>query len=364
MIHLERGVLGRAGEIIRTSLDADRLYIVADSGLPKRWLDELSSQLPEAQVLTAEDGEANKSLDSYAKAIAWLAENRATRRSVVVALGGGALCDLVSFVAATYMRGIRYANIPTTLLSQVDSSIGGKAGLNLGGTKNLIGAFYPPSLVLIDPAALETLPENQFRSGLAEVVKVGMVGDSDLFELIEKFTQETALPRIANDGSSHTSARMTSLGNLYTSLGGIVEEIILRSLELKKKVIEADEFENASNNQLSRKLLNFGHTYGHAYESIMEGMLTHGECVAMGMVETTKGEEARARLTRVLLALGLPTRFDIFMSAGLDAELPARIVNIIRNDKKADGDLIDLVLVDEIGSGYIESTPIDALLKR
>ena len=235
-----------------------------------------------------------------------------SRKDTVIALGGGVVGDLAGFCASTYMRGIRFINIPTTSLAQIDSSIGGKTAIDMNGVKNCVGTFWQPSMVLIDPEVLSTLTPRLMSEGLAEAVKAGLIRDEKLFELFEQ-----------DDYMDH------------------IDEILYRSLIVKKDVVEHDERESGE-----RKLLNFGHTFGHAYESD-EGLGTylHGECVGMGMMTILKNEAIKARLARVLERLHLPL--------SCDAD-PHDVARLVLNDKKADHGTITIVQVDEIGKGHLE----------
>ena len=318
-VYIERGALRRAAELA----DAEgRVFIVTDSGIPAVWTDCLRQQFPAADVFVIPQGEGSKNLEVYKALVSDMLDCGISRKDTVVALGGGVAGDLAGFAAATYMRGLRFVNIPTTILSQVDSSIGGKTGVDLEDTKNIIGAFWQPSAVIIDPDVLSTLPERQTNAGLAEAVKAGIIRDPELFAIFES-----------------------------DSFRDRPEEIIYRSLKVKKDIVEADERESGE-----RKLLNFGHTFGHAYESYYGlGRYLHGECVAMGMMTVIDEPRLKERLRAVLEKLGLPTHCDAD---------PDRIMELMRSDKKADHGVIDLVMADEPGKGYIKSTDLEELRGR
>ena len=240
-----------------------------------------------------------------------------TRADCVVAVGGGVVGDLAGFVSASYMRGIDFYNIPTTLLSQVDSSIGGKTALNLGGVKNIVGAFYQPKGVLIDVDTLKTLPERQFKNGLCEVVKMAATCDEKLFEFIEN-----------SDFS-----------------GEDIEKIIVGALKIKKSVVESDEREAGL-----RRVLNFGHTLGHAIE--VNSDYYHGECVGIGMIPFS-ASGARDRIKALLTKIGLPTEYKDVNS----------LLKRMKMDKKAEGDEIFCVFVEKIGSFEIKKITFDELEK-
>ena len=321
-IHLGCGALKEAGAVIDELCKSKSVFIITDSGVPEKWVDALAEQLENPPVYTFEQGEASKNIDVYGDILAWLAEHKATRKSLVVALGGGVTGDMAGFAAATYMRGIEYINIPTTSLSQIDSSVGGKTAIDHGGIKNIVGAFHQPSAVIVDPEVLSTLSERERNNGLAEAVKAGLIGDGELFELFEQ-----------DDYMEH------------------IEEIIERALLVKKRIVEEDEHESNL-----RKILNFGHTFGHAYESYFGGRYLHGECVAMGMMSVTEDEEIRSRLAAVLERLGLPAAPEE------DADSEA-LANLIMNDKKSGAGSVDLVRVREIGTAVIEPTGMEEIRK-
>ena len=244
-----------------------------------------------------------------------------TRGDCVVAVGGGVVGDLSGFAASCYMRGVDFYNIPTTLLSQVDSSIGGKTAIDFGGVKNIVGAFYQPKKVIIDPEVLETLSRRQLMAGLAEAIKMAATNDAELFELIE------------------------NSADLTTDL----PQIIYRALMIKKSVVEQDPRETGL-----RKVLNFGHTIGHAVESFSAGKLLHGECVALGMIPMS-GDNAAARIKSVLEKYGLPSKI------GQSAE---ELMPFLKHDKKMASDGIAAVIVDEIGSFRLCRMSADEILSR
>ncbi len=316
-IVLERGLLSH----VRDYIPYKNVYILTDDGVPAVYKDLLHKAFPEAPLYEMKQGEPNKNIDTYQDILRDMLEKKVSRRDVLIALGGGVVGDMGGFVSATYMRGIPYINIATTLLSQVDSSIGGKTGLDFGGVKNSVGAFHQPSLILIDPDTLKTLPKRQLNNGLSEAVKMGITGDRELFEILEKEDYEDHL-----------------------------EEIIEHCLRYKKKIVTEDEKEEGI-----RKILNFGHTIGHAYEAYYEGEFLHGECVAAGMMTILEEGEVRDRLKKVLERLDLPVK--------LQAD-PQKLMELIQNDKKADHDRVTVVLADEIGEGRLEEWTMEKLNRR
>ena len=313
-ILLERGALARAGAFF----DLDRkVLIVTDDGVPARYARAVADAAADPVIEVLPRGEKTKNLDSFRRLLCKMAEKGFTRTDCVVAVGGGVMGDLAGFVAASYMRGVDFYNLPTTLLAQVDSSIGGKVAVDLMGYKNLVGAFYQPKAVLIDPDTLSTLDGRQFACGMAEAVKTALIRDEALFDLIER-------------GDAREN----------------IDRIIERSLLVKRAVVEADEKETGL-----RKILNFGHTIAHAVESDRGlGDLTHGECVAIGMVPMCS-PAVRARLLPVLEKLDLPA------ACGCD---PERLVETMRRDKKKQGDSITVVTVEKIGDCKLETMPFEA----
>ncbi len=221
-----------------------QIFILSDDAVPKCHQQTVQQQFPDSYLHIVKHGEGAKSFAVLEDCLTQMLRQNFSRKDLVIALGGGVIGDLAGFVAATYMRGIDFINIPTTTLSQIDSSIGGKVAINLDGIKNCVGAFYQPKMVLIDPLVLNTLPKRHFYNGLVEAVKAGLIQDEELFTLFERDELD-------------------------------IEQIIYRSLLVKKYVVEQDETE-----QGLRKILNFGHTIGHAYESYYQlHDYYHGECV-------------------------------------------------------------------------------------
>lgn len=314
-ITVERGALDRVGSLLK--LDR-KCLIVTGSVMPRVYAETVAAQCKEPTIVTVPSGETAKSFPVYQSLCQELLRLDFHRSDCVIAVGGGVVGDLAGFAAASFMRGIDFYNIPTTVLSQVDSSIGGKVAINLDGVKNIIGAFWQPKGVVIDPDVLNTLPERQISNGLAEAIKMAATSDAALFELLE--TQ----PIREN-----------------------IDAVITDSLRIKKHVVEQDETEHGL-----RKLLNFGHTIGHGIEST--GALLHGESVALGMLPMCS-EAVRARLIPVLQKAGLPTSAQFDCKAVWEAML---------HDKKFSGGAVDIVTVDAIGDGRIERVTPNALRER
>ena len=311
------GLLDRAGEHVRSAAGGDIAAVVTDdivAGLYlRRLLQTLSAAGYKTVIFTINNGEASKSVYTYIRLLDFLADNKLSRSDVVIALGGGVVGDLAGFAAATYMRGIPYVQIPTTLLAAVDSSVGGKTAINLDTGKNLAGAFYQPDLVICDYVLIEKLPPHIFLDGCAEVIKYGMIADDELFGIL--------------DG--------------YPLLD--LEEIITRCVTIKRDIVLEDEFETGK-----RMLLNFGHTVGHAVELLSDYTISHGKAVAIGMaVETLAavkigmcGEECYRRLAGLLQKYGIPNN----TSYG-----PYELSRAAFSDKKRRGGMITLIVPKRIG---------------
>lgn len=260
-IQIESGLLSRLGSACRSALSANRVLLVADETVDRLYGKETCEQLSSGGLAVTRavvpTGESSKSIDCLSHLFARAVEGGLDRKSAVIALGGGVVGDLAGFLAATYLRGIRLIQVPTTLLAMVDSAVGGKTGINLPHGKNLVGAFHQPVLVLCDPDVLESLPRRELTAGLAEVIKYGVIRDADLFAYLE----------------SHLDA-------ILKCDPGALEQIIARSCSIKAGVVSADEQEAGE-----RAILNFGHTVAHAIEKVAGyGSYLHGEAVGIGMV--------------------------------------------------------------------------------
>ena len=305
-ITVERGVLERIGELLR--LDR-RVLILTDSGVPTEYAQSVANACREAHVVTLAPGESNKCIEKYTEILKAMVDAGFDRGDCVVAVGGGVVGDLAGFVASTYMRGVDFYNVPTTLLSQIDSSIGGKVAVDFGGYKNIVGAFYQPKAVVIDPEVLSTLDDRQFACGMAEAVKMFATFDAEAFEYVEREGRDADIDRV-----------------------------IVRALEIKRNVVQQDEKEKGL-----RRVLNFGHTVGHAIESLSENdekPLLHGECVAVGMLCMSEGE-TRERIKKTVANFGLPTTWQ-----GKESE----VIAAMTHDKKESGDSIRVVKVDKLGT--------------
>ena len=314
-IFVGSGLLERANEYFNLNR---KVFIITDSGVPHSYANTIKDLCKEATVFTVPMGECSKSLATLEDVLLAMSGAELGRSDCVVAVGGGVVGDLGGFAASVYMRGVDFYNLPTTLLSQVDSSIGGKTAVNLGGIKNIVGAFKQPKAVLIDVDVLSTLPKRHMANGLSEAIKMAATCNAELFEKLEKSDKD----------------------DIYNN----IEEIVVEALKIKKSVVEEDEKESDL-----RRILNFGHTLGHGIESCEElGNLYHGECVALGMLPVTLGE-ARERLKALLKKVDLPTEY----SGDLDAAL-----GFVAHDKKCACGVVSVILCEKIGTCKIESMSI------
>ncbi len=314
-IVIERGALKKAGEYLNLKR---KVFIVTDGGVPEAYVKQVASCCDKAVTVTVNEGESSKSITVWENLLKRMLAEHFTRSDAVVAVGGGVVGDLAGFTASAFMRGIDFYNIPTTLLSQVDSSVGGKTAVNLGGVKNIVGAFYQPKKVLIDPDVLQTLNLRQLAAGMAESVKMAACFDKELFEQIET-------------------------GAAYEDL----DTIIQKSIAIKADVVIKDEKEKGL-----RRVLNFGHTIGHGIEA--QGGLYHGECVALGMLPMCSATVKR-RLEAVYRKYGLPLSTDVKADS---------IIAAMEHDKKLEGDTLNAVYVDTIGSFEMKQISIEAFKKQ
>lgn len=320
-IILKRGALGNLKHLI--NLDR-KVFIVTDSGVPAQYAETIKAQCREGVIHTIPQGEGSKCLKVYEQLLCAMLEHGLGRKDAVVAVGGGVVGDLAGFVAATYMRGVDFINCPTTTLSQIDSSIGGKVAVDLGAAKNIVGAFWQPKLVVVDPDTLATLPRRHYINGLAESVKMSLTCDAELFQLFET-------------------------GDVDAE----IETIIRRSLLIKKRVVEQDETE-----QGLRAILNFGHTLGHGIEAVKgitgrrKNGLYHGECVALGMLPMIESRSLQKRVRAVYRTLGLPTRASYNKK---------KVLGYMLHDKKAGSGLITLVKVPGPGCWRLDKVPVEQL---
>lgn len=313
---------GGAIDRIETYLNLDRrVLVVSDDGVPSEYAQKVLSKCKEGLLCVLKQGEESKNFDNFKALLSLMLDNSFSRHDCVVAVGGGVAGDLAGFVASCYMRGVDFYNIPTTLLSQVDSSIGGKTAIDFEGVKNVVGTFYQPKKVVVDVNVLCTLDDRQLCAGLAESIKMACTSDKDLFEFIESCSDVRE--------------------NLQT--------IVQKSVAIKKSVVEQDEKEGGL-----RKVLNFGHTIGHAIESASGGALLHGECVALGMLPMCEAS-VRNRLKKLFDKCGICTQY------AFDKE---ELKQYLVHDKKADGGNVCAVTVNEIGSFEFENLNVEQILER
>ena len=338
-IHVQMGLLDKTGFLLPA---ASRVVIVTDDNVGPLYAERVRYSIGkrggEPKTITMPAGEHHKTRETLALVHDRMFELELDRSSLVVALGGGVVGDLAGFAAATYMRGIRYAQIPTTLLASVDSSVGGKTGINHPLGKNMIGAFHQPSVVIIDPATLRTLPEREVRAGMAEVIKYGVIRDAELFAYLETYAAEVA--SIDEEAIQH---------------------VISRCCTIKAGVVAADEREGGL-----RAILNYGHTLGHALEAATAySRYRHGEAVAIGMNLAAKiahelgmiGGEVVERQAKLIAAFGLP----IDPPADVD---PEQVVALLKKDKKVRGGKVRFVLPTAIGSVELSDSVPDETIRK
>ena len=332
-IYIKSGLLPEIGRKMRASMGKARtVAVVTDDNVKALYLRPVMESLKQEGfcplAFSVPAGEASKSADVYFSLLNWLAENQLTRTDAIVALGGGVVGDLAGFAAATYLRGIPFAQVPTTLLAMVDSSVGGKVAIDLPAGKNLAGAFYQPSIVLCDPDVLATLQPDVFSDGCAEVIKYGMIRHDTL---LEKLTSVSAQQDLA--------------------------EIITVCIGIKRDIVQEDVFDVGE-----RQLLNFGHTIGHAIEKLSRFEVSHGRAVAIGMSVITRAAvrknlcppECQTALERSLKLFDLPNRSDFTPKALYEAAL---------NDKKRSGGNITEVVPRAIGECVLRKMPVGELLE-
>lgn len=322
-IYIENGLLSKVGELTKTVLKGKKIALISDTNVYPLYGENIKTQLENEgyKVFTYifKAGEASKNTRELIKIVEFMAENELTREDGAVALGGGVCGDMVGFAASVFLRGIKFVQIPTSLLAQVDSSVGGKTAVDLPQGKNLCGAFHQPSLVIIDPDVLKTLSHHFFSDGMGEVIKYGCIKSASLFEKLES-------------------------GDVKDNLTDIITECV----SIKRQVVENDEKEHGE-----RALLNFGHTCGHAIEKLWNfETVSHGEAVAIGMVMITRAGEnlgitekgTTDRLIKVL------EKNDLKIS---DTHTDKDIISAMNGDKKRTGTGIKFVMINKIGSSFI-----------
>lgn len=324
------GLLKNAGEYIKDFCKNNIAAVITDDIVDGLYYEDLERSLNEKGITAVKfvmkNGESSKNAENFIAILNFLAENRLTRSDLVIALGGGVVGDIAGFAAATYLRGIKFVQIPTTLLAMVDSSVGGKTAIDLDMGKNLAGAFYQPSLVLCDYDALNTLPEKIFADGCAEVIKYAVLKDRELFDYLTE-----------------------------TGVGFEREKVIAECVAIKRDIVGEDEFEKGT-----RQLLNLGHTLGHAIELCSEYSVSHGSAVAVGMAEIARrgavnglcSEECAKNVCRIIERFLLPVNTDINS---------AELYSAMLSDKKRSGEKIALVIPREIGRCEIRSFDVEKM---
>lgn len=316
-IYIENDLLNHLNSYL--DLSHKKVLIVSDDGVPFTYIQSVFYQCQEAYTFIFKQGEKQKNITTYQQIMDVLLDNHFSRFDIIIALGGGVVGDLSGFVASTYLRGISFYNIPTTLLSQVDSSIGGKTAIDYHGIKNMVGSFYPPKSVFIDPNVLKTLPTRQLHSGLVEAMKMGVTFNASLCDLI------------------------LNSKNLFND----INEIIYQSLLIKKDVVEKDEKESSI-----RKVLNFGHTIGHVLEAYSHGALLHGEAIGIGMLYFSS-KSVQEVIVKFLKKYNLPTSYLIKKN---------EIEYYLSHDKKSHLEFIDVIEVNQIGTYQIQRKSIDEII--
>jgi 3-dehydroquinate synthase len=298
-------------------LDQHQKYVIIhDDLIPEAYVNKVAFACDDPLIISFPAGEKSKTVDTHQYVVRQMLENLIKKDAVIIALGGGVTGDLAGYVASTYMRGIAYIQIPTTLLAQIDASVGGKVGVDFAETKNVIGSIYPPKKVLIDPLVLVTLPKRHFANGMVEMIKYGVIADRDFFDHLKN-----------NDVTAS------------------LEWAITRSVEIKKTFVEKDEDDNSE-----RQLLNFGHTYGHAIEAYYHyDKYLHGEAVAIGMLRVVKNEKIIKELKALLQKYDLPTE-DPVSSEDLN--------KFILKDKKNRADKLVYIDIETIGKAVRKTLTI------
>ncbi len=329
-VHIGSGFLDTVGEKIKDIKKPCRVVLVSDDTVFSLYGERVKKSLEKAEYKVCKfvfsHGEEAKSLENFGKIQEFCAENSITRTDLFIALGGGVTGDLTGFAASCYLRGVDFVQIPTTVLSMVDSSVGGKTAINLNAGKNLCGAFYQPIAVFADCETLKTLPDETFNEGCAEIIKYGMILDGEFLTFLQN-----------NDVRSN------------------IEYVIQRCVEIKRDVVDRDEFENGE-----RKLLNFGHTIGHAIEKCSNLKISHGNAVAIGMVIATKGafvlgltdKDYAELLLPILEKNGLPTNCDFTAD---------ELYKVSLTDKKRSSDMISLIIPEKYGLCKIQKITVEQL---
>ena len=337
-ILIKHGILKKVGKLVKKLLNGERVLIVTDEIVGKLYAGKIIKSLEKENIIVSicilKNGEANKNIEGISNIYSNLALNELSRKDMIIALGGGVVGDMSGYAAATWMRGIDFIQIPTTLLACVDSSVGGKTGINIREGKNLVGAFHSPKLVIIDSETLVSLPEREFKAGMSEIVKHALLFDEKLLETIENFY---------NDKNDNKKLDM--------------DFVLQRNCELKSHIVQIDYKEKKE-----RMFLNFGHTIGHSVENVAGyGVLLHGEAVAIGMIFAieygiklgiTKNKYILERAKNILSNIGLPINIPENIN----------LKEAIKLDKKRSSEKINFVFLEDIGKPIVEKVDINDIV--
>ncbi|NLL01005.1 MAG: 3-dehydroquinate synthase [Clostridiales bacterium] len=331
-IVFDKSFSGLKDALSTLKLQNRRFMIISDSNVGSLYLKEcidlIRPMASHVTSLTFEAGESSKNLDTVKLVYGRLIENKFDRKDIIIALGGGVTGDLAGFIAATYLRGIDFIQIPTTLLAMADSSIGGKTGVDFMAYKNMVGAFHQPKLVYMNLSTLNTLPSREFNAGMSEIIKHGLIKDANYYSWL------------CNKKDSIRSLDYEAL-----------KQMVVKSCIIKKNVVEADPKE-----QGERALLNFGHTIGHAIEKLMDFNLLHGECISIGMVAAAYISHKRGNIDKDQLEDIINTVKAYSLPARVSGLYDEDIYNVTRLDKKMQSDKINFILLNQIGNAIIDTT--------
>mgnify|MGYP004667144709 FL=1 len=339
-ILIKNGILKNSGKLIKKILNGNRVLIVTDEIVGRLYARKIIKNLEKENIIVSvcilKNGEANKNIEEISNIYSNLAQNELSRKDMIIALGGGVVGDMTGYAAATWMRGIDFIQIPTTLLACVDSSVGGKTGINIREGKNLVGAFHSPKLVIIDSKTLISLPEREFKAGMSEIVKHALLFDEKLLETIENFYNNKSYNKKLD-----------------------IDFVLQRNCKLKSHIVQIDYKE-----EKERMFLNFGHTIGHSIENAAGyGVLLHGEAVAIGMIFAieygiklgiTKNKYILERAKNILSNIGLP----INMPENINLK------EAIKLDKKRNNEKINFVFLEDIGKPVVEKVDIDSIISK
>jgi len=346
-----RGLIAKAGEIARRVIDRNRCAIIADQTSARLFGDRVSENFSSkkfsSKLITIAAGEKSKSLAQVEKICDEMIKAGFDRSSFVVGLGGGVIGDISGFVAAIFQRGIPHIQIPTTLLAMVDSSIGGKTGVNLQAGKNLVGVIHHPALIICDVDALESLPPQELRQGYAEIIKHAIIRDAEMFRDLSSRAQVEG-----SRGESLKVAQRDPSSSLRSAWDDKMVELIRRNIAIKARIVSVDDRETSG----ERALLNFGHTVGHGIERATDFRIPHGDCISIGMVAACAVSIKRAALSAnqreevvaLLEKFSLPTQ----LPAEVDRE---KIIDAIAHDKKFSAGQIRFVVTPKIGEAHVSS---------